>query len=188
MERQMTKGFWAAIMRVAVLGALAPVAGAQSRCPGEVGQAQTMLQKVSKVQDVQAPRSLAGARQDIQGPRTTQDVQAPRSLAGARQQDVQAPRSSTQDVQAPRSSTQDVQAPRSSTQDVQAPRGTNRAKQEDQAPRSSTQDVQAPRSIAGAKASGGDAIKLVREAEAACKAGKMDTAKAKAIEAIGLMK
>ena len=57
-----------------------------------------------------------------------------------------------------------------------------------QAPRSSTQDVQAPRSIAGAKASGGDAIKLVRDAEAACKAGKMDAAKAKAIEAIGLMK
>src|SRR3989475_683503 len=174
MERQM-KRFFAAIMSVAVFAALAPVAGAQSQCPAEVGQAQTMLQKVSKVQDVQAPRSLAGARQDIQGPRTTQDVQAPRSLAGARQQDVQAPRSSTQDVQAPRSSTQDVQAPRSSTQDVQAPR-------------SSTQDVQAPRSIAGAKASGGDAIKLVREAEAACKAGKMDTAKAKAIEAIGLMK
>src|SRR2546422_415563 len=155
MERQMTKRFFAAIMSVAVFAALAPVAGAQSQCPAEVGQAQTMLQKVSKVQDVQAPRSLAGARQDIQGPRTTQDVQAPRSLAGARQQDVQAPRSSTQDVQAPRSS---------------------------------TQDVQAPRSIAGAKASGGDAIKLVREAEAACKAGKMDTAKAKAIEAIGLMK
>ena len=35
---------------------------------------------------------------------------------------------------------------------------------------------------------GGDAAKLVREAEAACKAGKMDVAKAKAIEAIGLMK
>ena len=161
----MTKRFFAVIMSVAVFAALAPVAGAQSQCPAEVGQAQAMLQKVSKVQDVQAPRSLAGARQqDVQAPRTTQDVQAPRSLAGARQ-----------DPQAPRSSTQDVQAPRSSTQDVQAPR-------------SSTQDVQAPRSIAGAKASGGDAIKLVREAEAACKAGKMDTAKAKAIEAIGLMK
>src|SRR5437867_35574 len=178
MERQMTKRFFAAIMSVAVFAALAPVAGAQSQCPAEVGQAQTMLQKVSKVQDVQAPRSLAGARQDPQAPRTTQDVQAPRSLAGARQQDVQAPRSSTQDVQ----------APRSSTQDVQAPRGSTPKKQDVQAPRSSTQDVQAPRSIAGAKASGGDAIKLVREAEAACKAGKMDTAKAKAIEAIGLMK
>src|SRR2546426_1140080 len=195
MERQM-KRFFAAIMSVAVFAALAPVAGAQSQCPAEVGQAQTMLQKVSKVQDVQAPRSLAGARQqDVQAPRTTQDVQAPRSLAGARQQDVQAPRSSTQDVQAPRSSTQDVQAPRSSTQDVQAPRSSTQdvqaprsSTQDVQAPRSSTQDVQAPRSIAGAKASGGDAIKLVREAEAACKAGKMDAAKAKAIEAIGLMK
>src|SRR3989442_238024 len=162
MERQMTKRFFAAIMSVAVFAALAPVAGAQSQCPAEVGQAQAMLQKVSKVQDVQAPRSLAGARQDPQAPRSST-------------QDVQAPRSSAQDVQATRSSTQDVQAPRSSTQDVQAPR-------------SSTQDVQAPRSIAGAKASGGDAIKLVREAEAACKAGKMDAAKAKAIEAIGLMK
>ena len=181
----MTKRFFAVIMSVAVFAALAPVAGAQSQCPAEVGQAQAMLQKVSKVQDVQAPRSLAGARQqEVQAPRTTQDVQAPRSLAGARQ-DPQAPRSSTQDVQAPRSSTQDVQAPRSSTQDVQAPRSST---QDVQAPRSSTQDVQAPRSIAGAKASGGDAIKLVREAEAACKAGKMDTAKAKAIEAIGLMK
>ena len=57
-----------------------------------------------------------------------------------------------------------------------------------QAPRSSTQDVQAPRTAAGAKTGGADAAKLVREAEAACKAGKMDVAKAKAIEAIGLMK
>jgi hypothetical protein len=98
---------------------------------------------------------------------------------------VQAPRSSTQDVQAPRSSTQDVQAPRSSTQDVQAPRSST---QDVQAPRSSTQDVQAPRSLAGAKSGSADAAKLVREAEAACKAGNMDSAKAKAIEAIGLMK
>src|SRR5437899_3363247 len=178
MERQMIKRFFAVIMSVAVVAALAPVAGAQSQCPAEVGQAQAMLQKVSKVQDVQAPRSLAGARQqDVQAPRTAQDVQAPRSLAGARQQDVQAPRG--QDVQAPRSLAgarqQDVQAPRSSTQDVQAPR-------------SSTQDVQAPRSLAGAKSGSGDAAKLVREAEAACKAGNMDSAKAKAIEAIGLMK
>jgi hypothetical protein len=187
MERLMIKRVFAAITSVAFFAALAPGAGAQTQqCPAEVGQAQAMLQKVSKTtqaargQDVQAPRSLAGARsstQDVQAPRSsTQDVQAPRSLAGARSstQDVQAPRSSTQDVQAPRSSTQDVQAPRSSTQDVQAPR-------------SSTQDVQAPRTLAGAK-SGTDAAKLVREAEAACKAGKMDVAKAKAIEAIGLMK
>ena len=158
----MMKRFFAAIMSVAVIAALAPVAGAQSQCPAEVGQAQAMLQKAAKPQQ-QAARG--------------QDVQAPRSLAGARSstQDVQAPRSSTQDVQAPRSSTQDVQAPRSSTQDVQAPR-------------SSTQDVQAPRTLAGAKSGSGDAAKLVREAEAACKAGNMDSAKAKAIEAIGLMK
>ncbi len=214
----MMKRFFAAIMSVAVIAALAPVAGAQSQCPAEVGQAQAMLQKAAKPQqqaargqDVQAPRSLAGARsstqdvqaprsstqdvqaprsstQDVQAPRSsTQDVQAPRSLAGARSstQDVQAPRSSTQDVQAPRSSTQDVQAPRSSTQDVQAPRSST---QDVQAPRSSTQDVQAPRTLAGAKSGSGDAAKLVREAEAACKAGNMDSAKAKAIEAIGLMK
>jgi hypothetical protein len=42
--------------------------------------------------------------------------------------------------------------------------------------------------VAGAKASSGDAAKLVRDAEAACKAGNMDAAKAKAVEAMGLMK
>src|SRR5262245_48624788 len=147
MERLMMKRFFAAIMSVAVFAALAPVAGAQS-CPAEVGQAKTMLQKAS-----------AATQQAARG----QDVQAPRSLAGARQQDTQAPRSSTQDVQAPRSSTQDVQAPRSSTQDVQAPRSLAGARsstqtvqasrsstQDVQAPRSSTQDVQAPRSLAHA--------------------------------------
>jgi hypothetical protein len=99
--------------------ALVP-ARAADPCPPEVAQAkdavtkaQASLKKSSKSaksQEVQPPRSQAGARsQDVQAPRS-QDVQAPRS------QDVQAPRS--QDVQAPRS--QDVQAPRS--QDVQAPR------------------------------------------------------------------
>src|SRR5256885_423398 len=175
MERPMMKRFFAVIVSVAVVAALAPVAGAQSKCPAEVGQAQAMLQKVSKAQEVQAPRSLAGARQDVQAPRTSgqdaqaprgQEVQAPRSLAGSRQ-DVQAPRSQT--PQAARSAQQDVQAPRSAQQDVQAPR-------------SAQQDVQAPRSLAGAKAGSGDATKLVREAEAACKAGNMDSAKAKAIE------
>ena len=172
------KKFFAAIMSVAVFAVLAPVADAQSQCPAEVSQAQAMLKKVSKAQEVQAPRSLAGARQDVQASRSGQDVQAPRSG-----QDVQAPRSG-QDVQAPRG--QDVQAPRSlagARQDVQAPRSG----QDVQAPRSG-QDVQAPRSLAGAKAAGGDAIKLVREAEAACKAGNMDIAKAKANEAMSIMK
>jgi hypothetical protein len=166
------KRFFAAIMSVALVAAMAPVANGQSQCPAEVTQAQAMLKKVtaSKAPDVQAPRSLAGSRQDIQAPRTGQDMQAPR--AG---QDLQAPRSG-QDIQAPRSlagSRQDIQAPRTG-QDIQAPR--------------SGQDIQAPRSLAGAKSSSGDAAKLVRDAEAACKAGNMDAAKAKAVEAMGLMK
>ncbi|KRT68070.1 MAG: hypothetical protein XU13_C0084G0007 [Candidatus Rokubacteria bacterium CSP1-6] len=84
------------------------VVEAASPCPPEVQAAKDLLGKqVAKSQDVQAPRSLAGAR--------SQDVQAPRS------QDVQAPRG--QDVQAPRS--QDIQAPRAGTTGgtmVQAPR------------------------------------------------------------------
>src|SRR2546430_1982951 len=166
MERLM-KRFLAAIMSVAVVATVAPVVDAQTQCPAEVSQAQAMLKKVSKAQDVQAPRSLAGSRQDIQAPRAGQDIQAPR--AG---QDIQAPRAG-QDIQAPRAG-QDIQAPRAG-QDIQAPRAG--------------QDIQAPRSLAGAKSSSGsDAVKLVREAEAACKAGNMDTAKAKAVEAMGLMK
>jgi hypothetical protein len=112
-------------------GGLAPgdvVAQAQKDCPPEVTQAQTALKNAQAAakskatakgpQDIQAPRSQAGARtQDVNAPRT-QDVNAPRT------QDVNAPR--TQDVNAPR--TQDVNAPR--TQDVNAPR---------------TQDVDAPR-------------------------------------------
>ena len=131
MERQM-KRFLAAIMSVAVVATVAPVVDAQTQCPAEVSQAQAMLKKVTaKAQDIQAPRSLAGSRQDIQAPRAGQDIQAPRS----------------------------------------------------------GQDIQAPRSLAGAKSSAGsDAAKLVREAEAACKAGNMDAAKAKAVQAMGLMK
>ena len=51
------KRFFAAVMSVAVFAALAPVADAQSQCPAEVSQAQAMLQKVSKAQDVQAQRT-----------------------------------------------------------------------------------------------------------------------------------
>jgi len=105
------------------------------------------------------------------------ETQAPRSLAGARTPDIQAPRS--QDVQAPRS--QDVQAPRS--QDVQAPRS-----QDVQAPRS--QDVQAPRSqmTAARSAEMKKATTLVKEAEAACKAGKKDMAAEKAKAAMEMLK
>src|SRR2546430_1416968 len=143
------KRLFAAIMSVAVLGALAPTVDAQSACPSEVQQAKEMFAKVAKGPEVQAPRTLAGARQDtqVQAPRGKEDVQAPRSLAGARSQvevqalhgkeDVQAPRGK-QDVQAPRGK-EDVQAPRGK-EDVQAPRG----KQDVQAPRGK-EDVQAPR-------------------------------------------
>jgi len=174
------KRLFAAIMSAAVFGALAPAVDAQSSCPSEVQQAKEMFAKVAKAQDVQAPRTLAGARQDTQAPRS-QDVQAPRSLAGARSQDVQAPRG--QETQAPRGK-QDVQAPRG--QETQAPRG-----QETQAPRG--QDVQAPRSGQGAGQAvqaprGGDASKLIHEAEAACKAGNMAEAKVKAEAAIKILK
>ena len=207
----------ATVVSVAFFSAFVPMADAQSACPPEVTKAKEMLaqKSVAKGQDIQAPRTLAGARQEVQAPRgqevqaprgqevqaprgqevqaprgqevqaprtTTQqaprgqEVQAPRSLAGARQE-VQAPRG--QEVQAPRG--QEVQAPRG--QEVQAPRG-----QEVQAPRG--QEVQAPRTMAGAKQPAGmsKASSLVSEAEAACKAGDMKTAKAKAEAAISAMK
>src|SRR6266436_3757464 len=108
----------ASVLSVVTMVSLSATAGmAQTSCPPEVASAKAMLTQTAKSQDVQAPRSLAGARQDVQAPRS-QDIQAPRSLAGARQ-DVQAPRS--QDIQSPRS--QDVQAPRS--QDIQSPRSQN---------------------------------------------------------------
>ena len=170
----------ATIVSVAFFAALAPMADAQTGCPAEVTKAKEMLAKknVARGQEIQAPRSLAGARQEIQAPRG-QEVQAPRGqeVQAPRGQEVQAPRG--QEVQAPRG--QEVQAPRG--QEVQAPRG-----QEVQAPRG--QEVQAPRTMAGAKQPAGmsKASSLVSEAEAACKAGDMKTAKAKAEAAISAMK
>jgi len=79
--------------------------------------------------------------------------------------------------QAPRG--QDAQAPRG--QDAQAPRG-----QDAQAPRG--QDAQAPRVAAGSTPSSNKATALIKEAEAACKAGDMNTAKAKAEAAIAELK
>src|SRR5437867_11758985 len=87
------KRLFAAIMSVAVFGALAPAVDAQSSCPSEVQQAKEMFAKVAKTPDVQAPRTLAGARQEMQAPRGKEDVQAPRALAGARNRsEVEAPR------------------------------------------------------------------------------------------------
>src|SRR5437773_733620 len=200
------KRFFAAIVSVAVLGALAPTVDAQSSCPSEVQQAKEMFAKVAKAPEVQAPRTLAGARQDtqVQSPRGKEDVQAPRSLAGARTQiDVQSPRGKEdvqsprgkQDVQSPRGK-EDVQSPRGK-QDVQSPRGKEdvqspRGKEDVQSPRGK-QDVQAPRSDQGAGQAvqaprGSDAAKLIHEAEAACKAGNMAEAKAKAEAALRILK
>jgi hypothetical protein len=173
------KKLFAAVLSVAVALSLSPALGmAQTNCPAEVAQAKDMLSKKTasvKPDDIQAPRSLAGARSNeaTQAPRGNQNVQAPRG-----NQDVQAPRGN-QDVQAPRGN-QNVQAPRGN-QDVQAPRGN--------------QDVQAPRSGAGsiatAQAPRADVKKataLVKAAEAACKAGKMKLAADKAKAALAILK
>src|SRR5207253_3712802 len=100
----------ATVVSVAFFSAFVPMADAQSACPPEVTKAKEMLaqKSVAKGQDIQAPRTLAGARQEVQAPRG-QEVQAPRG------QEVQAPRG--QEVQAPR--TKAGQAPRG--QEVQAP-------------------------------------------------------------------
>src|SRR6266511_1492254 len=125
------KKLFTTVLSVAVAMSLSPaLTSAQSAsCPAEVAQAKEMLSKkqVASInnQDVQAPRSLAGARtnENVQSPRGNQDVQSPRG-----NQDVQSPRG-TQDVQSPRGN-QNVQSPRGN-QDVQSPRGN--------------QDVQSPR-------------------------------------------
>src|SRR5215471_16019009 len=113
---------------VVVLFGAPALASAADKCPAELAQAKSMLNKAaaSAKTSTTAPRQLAGAR--------TQDVQAPRTAA----QDVQAPRTASQDVQAPRTGAQDVQAPRTASQDVQAPRT---ASQDVQAPRTASQDV-----------------------------------------------
>src|SRR5436190_1535687 len=184
--------------------ATATVEAQTASCPPEVAKAKEQLSmRTAKADTVQAPRSLAGARQiesprgqdiqsprgqDIQSPRGQdiqsprgQDIQSPRSLAGARQiesprgQDIQSPRG--QDIQSPRG--QDIQSPRG--QDIQSPRG-----QDIQSPRG--QDVQSPRAPAGSKAGSSKAFNLVKEAEAACAKGDMTTAKAKAEAAMAEMK
>jgi hypothetical protein len=101
----------ATVLGVTTVVALSASAGmGQTSCPPEVASAKAMLTQTANSQDVQAPRSLAGARsQELQAPRS-QELQAPRS------QELQAPRG--QDLQAPRS--QELQAPRS--QEIQAPR------------------------------------------------------------------
>jgi len=85
---------------------------AAEQCPAELAQAKAALRSAqAKAQDIQSPRSQAGARsQELQAPRQ-QEIQAPR------QQDIQAPRQ--QEIQAPRSQ-QEPPVPRG--QEIQAPR------------------------------------------------------------------
>ena len=100
------KKLFAAVLSVAVVLSLSPAMGtAQTKCPAEVAQAKDMLNKKTASvtpDDVQAPRSLAGARsnENVQSPRGNQDVQSPRG-----NQDVQSPRAgsgATASSQAPR--------------------------------------------------------------------------------------
>src|SRR5436190_974288 len=172
--------------------ATATVEAQTASCPPEVAKAKEQLSmRTAKADTVQAPRSLAGARQiesprgqDIESPRG-QDIQSPRGQAiqSPRGQDIQSPRG--QDIQSPRGQRvesprgQDIQSPRG--QDIQSPRG-----QDIQSPRG--QDVQSPRSLAGSKAGASKAFNLVKEAEAACAKGDMTTAKAKAEAALAEMK
>jgi len=191
------KKLFAGAVSIAVLLSLSPaVSLAQSKCPAEVAQAKEMLSKSKKVasvkpEDIQAPRTMAGARQEVAAPRENQNVQSPRG-----NQDVQSPRGN-QNVQSPRGN-QDVQSPRGN-QDVQSPRGNQnvqspRENQNVQSPRGN-QDVQAPRTPAGAataappsKADITKAGSLVKQAEAACKSGNMTVAAEKAKAAMALLK
>jgi len=155
------KKLFAAVLSVAVAVSLSPVvSSAQSICPAEVAQAKDMLTKktaAAKADNDQAPRSLAGARQNVaQAPRENQNVQAPREI-----QNVQAPREN-QNVQAPRTNEEINQAPRSGA--------------------GATTTAQALRADMTKAAS------LVKQAEAACKAGNLPQASDKAKAALAILK
>ena len=146
------KKLFAAVLSVAVAVSLSPVvSSAQSTCPAEVAQAKDMLTKktaAAKADNDQAPRSLAGARQDVaQAPRENQNVQAPRE---------------NQNVQAPRTNEEINQAPRSGA--------------------GATTTAQALRADMAKAAS------LVKQAEAACKAGNLTQASDKAKAALAILK
>ena len=137
------KKLFAAVLSVAVAVSLSPVVtSAQSTCPAEVAQAKDMLTK-----------KTAAAKAD--------NDQAPRSLAGARQNVAQAPREN-QNFQAPRTNEEINQAPRSGA--------------------GATTTAQALRANMTKAAS------LVKQAEAACKAGNLTQASDKAKAALAILK
>lgn len=180
---------------------VAPVIVEAANCPAEVQTAKDMLKKQSaKADESQAPRALAGARSEANAPRSqesnaprsqdsnaprvggesnaprSQESNAPRTLGGAMSRESNAPRS--QESNAPRGGGES-NAPRS--QDSNAPRATR----ESNAPRG--QDSAAPRTAASAPQVSKARI-LVKDAEAACKAGDMTKATEKAKAAMELLK
>ena len=194
------KRFLATVMSVAVVATFSPMASAQTACPPEVAKAKAML---SQKPTTQAPRTLAGARtqQEPQAARG-QDVQAPRSLAGARSQmDPQAARGENpqaargENPQAARG--ENPQAARGENpqaargENPQAARGENPQAARGENPQAARgQDVQTARGASAAKPSGdvNKASGLIKEAEAACKAGDVKSAKEKADAAISILK
>ena len=75
-----------AVLSFAFLVSFSPAVGlAQAASCPDVDAAKAMLkQMTARTDEVQAPRSLAGARQDVQSPRS-QDIQSPRSQDGKTQ-------------------------------------------------------------------------------------------------------
>ncbi|MFQ5946905.1 MAG: hypothetical protein ACE5NC_11790, partial [Anaerolineae bacterium] len=127
------KKLFSVLLTFLLVVSLSPAVGdAYPLCTPEVKAAKDLLSKrlMARGEEVQAPRSLAGSRSELQAPRG-QELQAPRG------QELQAPRG--QEIQAPRSlagSRSELQAPRG--EELQAPRG-----EELQAPRG--EELQAPR-------------------------------------------
>src|SRR5574337_580804 len=180
---------------------VAPVIVEAANCPAEVQTAKDMLKKQSaKADESQAPRALAGARSEANAPRSqesnaprSQDSNAPRvggESSAPRSQDSNAPRAS-REANAPRS--QESNAPRTlggaMSREANAPRSQEsnapRATRESNAPRG--QDSAAPRTAASAPQVSKARI-LVKDAEAACKAGDMTKATEKAKAAMELLK
>ena len=211
------KRFLATIMSVAVVAAFSPMASAQTACPPEVAKAKAMLSQKSTTQAPRTLAG-ARTQQDPQAARGQDVQQAPRSLAGARSQmDPQAARGENpqaargenpqaargENPQAARGENpqaargENPQAARGENpqaargENPQAARGENpqAARGENpQAPRG--QDVQTARGSSAAKPSGdvNKASGLIKEAEAACKAGDVKSAKEKADAAISILK
>ena len=101
------------VMAVAFGLAAGPVDTWAQSCPPELAEAKKALERATATAQSasELPRTLAGARDEIQAPRG-QEIQSPRG------QEIQSPRG--QDIQSPR--VQEIQSPRG--QEIQSPRTT----------------------------------------------------------------